>query len=173
MALLLLALALLFLHGAHALRIVLTVQSGDVEFGEILLQKRLQQMQNLAIRAICAAVVVDEQFVVSGFGGDLREDLLIRVIHRNLALLRRPRAAVLASTKEKLARECNVDRYVAVHRMFAQEVDSELLPCLREAELPVEGEDIRKDPPTLAVLHKLQELFCEVETRRIELSVDC
>ena len=156
MALLLLPFALLILHGTHAPRISLGVQSGDVKFGEVLLQKRLQQMEELAIRAGRAAVVVDELFVVSGIGGDLSDDLFIHVIHRELlALLRRPVAAVFAPTKEKLARVCNVDRHVAMHRMLAQEVDSEFLPGLREAELPIEGEDIRKDPSTLAVLHKL------------------
>ena len=133
-ALLLLALALLVLHGAHAFGVLLAVEGGDVQLGQVPGQELPEQGQHLGVGPVGPAVVVDEQLVVGGFGGDLGQDVFVGVDHGDLGVVRGPLAmAMLATTEEELAGVGNVDGHVAVHGVFAQQIDAELLACFREA----------------------------------------
>lgn len=59
-----------------------------------------------------------------------------------------------------------------MHRVLAQQVDTEFLSSLRKTELTVESENIREDAPTLSVMNKLQEFLRKFHARRIKPTIE-
>lgn len=78
---------------------------------------------------------------------------------------------VFATTHEEFTRVSNIDRYITMHRMFAQKVNPELFACFRETKLTIQGNYIGENPPTLAIVGKFKEFLRQLLARLGERSI--
>lgn len=142
----LLALALLALHLSHEILVALTIQRHDLKAGQIHLQKRAQMGEHLPLGPVGAGVVVDNEFVVvrvagrfgcewaaSYFLGGMSDVVVDAALSFALSScdfffnVAAARVRFLEAPDEEFAGECNVNAYVAVHSVFAEQINSILL----------------------------------------------
>ena len=107
--------------------------------------------QKIGIGAVGAGVVVDEEVVGAGVFGCIMVVVVV-VGGRGVG------KGGFETTDEEFAGEGDVDADVAVHGVFGEEVDAELLAGFREAPEAVEGEDVGEDAATGVVVDEVEEL---------------
>ncbi len=78
---------------------------------------------------------------------------------------------MLDAADEKFSTEGDVDAHIAMHGVFAQQVDSKFFPRLSEAHLSIECQHIRENPPAFVVVYEVEKLLCHFETWLLEDTV--
>lgn len=98
---------------------------------------------------------------------------LTRVGRRRLRLLRWIRALLLTvmgtmmfeSPDEEFPTEGDIDTDVAMHGVFAEQVDAKFLSRLGEPKLGIQGQDIGEYAATFVIVHKVKERLGHFKTR--------
>jgi len=138
------------------------VQAWKVRFQEV-----FELREQFGIGAVGARVVVDDEFVVRRIAGGIivggsSADLVRRMRGVATSLLGRPAMGVLQTAHEELAGTGNVDTDVAVHGVFAEHVDAELLARFGEAPERVQRQHVGVDAAAFVVVHEVEEFLGDV-----------